>query len=196
MLTKLSLDQSLMKARSNAKKGNFAEAKNLYQTVLKIFPKNQRAQQGLASLNKHNQNNPLQNPPQEVINQLVNLYNQGQLSSVVEQAQALTEQYPKTLLVWNILGASAAQIGMLDEAIVSYNKVLSLKPDFYEAYNNMGITLQNQGNVDKALEAYNKAILLKPDYAEAYYNLGNVLQDQGKLDKAVDGLQAIYITEA
>ena len=33
-------------------------------------------------------------PPQESVSQLVNLYNQGQMEAVIEQAEALTAQYP------------------------------------------------------------------------------------------------------
>ena len=79
MFAKLSVDQTLMKARSHAKKGEITEAQKLYQVVLVAFPKNIRAQLGLTALNKSKQNNTSQSPTQETINQLVNLYNQGQL---------------------------------------------------------------------------------------------------------------------
>ena len=79
MLAKMSIDQALMKARSYIKKDQVAEAHKLYKAVLLAFPQNKRAQEGLASLSKHKQNNTTQNPPQETINQLINLYNQGQL---------------------------------------------------------------------------------------------------------------------
>jgi hypothetical protein len=74
-LVKLSLDQALMKARSHAKKGEFAEAQKLYQAVSQTFPKNIRAQQGLAALNKPKQNNAIKIAPHETVNQLINLYN-------------------------------------------------------------------------------------------------------------------------
>ena len=61
--------------------------------------------------------------------------------------------------------------GKLEEAIKSYNKAISLKPDYAEANNNMGIVLQDQGKIDEAIEAYNKALYIKPDYAEAYNNM-------------------------
>ena len=87
----------------------------------------------------------LQSAPQETVDQLVNLYNHGQFSTVIEQAQYLTEQYPNTFIVWNILGASSAQIGKLEEAIEAYNKSIALKPDYTIAYNNMGNVLKDQG---------------------------------------------------
>ena len=110
MLAKMSVEQSLMKASSYAKKGEVAEAQKLYEAVLKAFSQNKRAQQGLAALNKPKQDNAAQSLPQEVVDQLVNLYNQGQFSTVVEQAQALTKRYPEAFIVWNILGASTAQM--------------------------------------------------------------------------------------
>ena len=186
MLAKLSVEQSLMKAKSYVKKDEVIEAKKLYQVILQAFPKNLRAYQGLAALNKTRQNNVTQSPPQEAIDQLVNLYNQRQFSVVLEQAQAFTEQYPEAFVVWNILGASTAQIGKHDEAIEFYNKSIALKPDYAVAYYNMGNALKDQGKLEEAIEAYNKAISLKPDYAFAYYNMGNTLQDQGKLDEAIE----------
>ena len=184
-MAQLSVDQALMKAKSYVKKDDVIEAKKLYQVILQAFPKNLRAQQGLVALNKTRQNNVTQTPPQEAVDQLINLFNQGQFSAVVEQGQTLTKQYPEAFIVWNILGASTAQIGMLDEAIEAYKKCISLKPDYADAYSNMGVTLQDQGNLEKAIVAHNKAISLKPNFADAYYNMGNVLNDQGKLDQAI-----------
>ena len=94
MLAKMSVDQALMKAKSHIKNNEITEAQKLYQTVLLAFPHNKRAQQGLASLNKPNHNNSLKSPSQDTINELMALYNQGQLSLVVQQAKNLTEQYP------------------------------------------------------------------------------------------------------
>ncbi|MDB9870387.1 tetratricopeptide repeat protein [Alphaproteobacteria bacterium] len=185
MLAKLSLDQAFMKAKSHIKKDEVIEAKKLYQIILQAFPKNLRAHQGLAALNKTRLNNVTQIPPQEVINQLVNLYNQRQFSVVVEQAQDITDQYPEAIIAWNILGASAAERGMLDEAIEAYNKAISLKPDYADAYYNMGNVLKDQGKLDEAIEAYNKSISLKPDFVVSYYNMGNILKNQGKLDEAI-----------
>jgi TolA-binding protein len=82
-LAQLSVDQALLKAKSHAKKGEIEEAQKLYETVLQAFPKNKRAQQGLAALNKPKKSTATQSPTQEVINQLINLYNKGQLVAVI-----------------------------------------------------------------------------------------------------------------
>ena len=93
MLTNLSVEQSLMKAKSHAKKGEVAEAQKLYETILQKFSNNIRAQQGLAALNRPVQNNVIQHPPQEVVNQLVNLYNQGQFATVIKHTEVLKDKY-------------------------------------------------------------------------------------------------------
>ena len=185
-MAKISVNQALLKAKSHAKKGNIEEAQELYQAVLQAFPKNKRAQRGLAALNKPKQPAATQGPPQDTINQLINLYNQGQLGVVVEQTQALTEQYPETFIVWNILGAANKGLGRFQAACEAFKKVTELNPTHAGGLNNLGVTLQDQGNLDDAIASYNKALLIKPDYAEAYNNMGVALNDQGKLDEAIE----------
>ena len=51
-MAKLSVDKALLQATSYAKKGEIVDAENLYRAVLKVFPKNKRAQKGLFALNK------------------------------------------------------------------------------------------------------------------------------------------------
>ena len=194
MLLKLSVDKILMKAKSHAKKNEFSAAQKLYESILHKFPNNIRAKEGLASLYKFNQNSSSQNPPQELVDQLIKLYDQDKFSTVVEKAKSLTRQYPEAFIVWNILGASTAQIGMLNEAVEVYNKTLSLKPDYAEGYNNLGNVLKDQGKLDEAIDAYNKALSINPNNVDAYYNMGVVLKDQCKLDEAIDAYKkTVYL---
>ena len=83
--------------------------------------------------NKLNQKNVVQSPPQKAVDQLMNYYNQGKISKVFEEAQLLVEKYPEAYFVWNILGVSSAQLGMLDKAIESYKKSIYFNPDYAEA---------------------------------------------------------------
>jgi predicted O-linked N-acetylglucosamine transferase (SPINDLY family) len=61
------------------------------------------------------------------------------------------------------MGIALQDQGKLEEAIASYEKALSLKPDDASAYNNMGIALQDQGKLEEAIASYEKALSLKPD---------------------------------
>ena len=186
MLAKLSVDQALMKAKSHVKKGKLTEAKKLYEDILKNFSHNKRAQQGLSDLNKFNRITTTQVPPQELINQLINLYKQSQFSLAVEQAQILTKQYPDNFMIWNILGGSAVQLGLSDQAVLAFKEVISIKPEYPDAYISMGLLLHKQGKSDKAVELLKKAVLLQPDNEIAYNNLGLSLQGITKLDEAIE----------
>ena len=185
-MVKLSVDKVLLKAKSHAKKGERKEAQRLYQIVLQTFPNNKRAQKGLTALNKPKKTNATQGPPQDTINELVDLYNQGQLAAVVKQAQALTVQYSEAFIIWNILGAANKGLGRVQAASEAFKKVTDLNPTYADGFNNFGVTLQEQGQLKEAIESYNKALSLKPDYAEALYNMGNALEDQGKLEEAIE----------
>ena len=78
------------------------------------------------------------------------------MAVVVEQAQALTRQYPNALIIWNILGSAAAQTGQKDKAINAFKRVTAIKPDYAEAYYNMGVVLIDQGKLEEAIQAYKK----------------------------------------
>lgn len=186
MLVKLSVDQALMKANSHLKKDEILEAQKLYQAVLLAFPKNIRAQQGLTNLNKIKLTNTNKILSRETINHLINLYNQGQLSSVIEHAHELSVKFPGSFDIWNILGTAAIQIKMLDKAIEAYEKCVILKPDYAEGYNNMGVALKEQGKFLEAINLYKKSISLKPNFAEAYVNIGVAFKELGKLDDSID----------
>jgi predicted O-linked N-acetylglucosamine transferase (SPINDLY family) len=74
--------------------------------------------------------------------------------------------------------------GRLEEAVASYQKALSINPDFSPAYVNLGNVLQVQGKSTEAVNCYRKALAANPDLPEAHFNLANVFRDQNKLDQA------------
>ena len=187
-MPKLSVDRAILKAKAHAKKGEITEARQIYQSILEAFPENIRAQQGLTALTKQQHGAP-KNPPQDEINHLINLFNQGQLPAVVRQAHMLTQQYPDAFFVWNVLGVANKGLGRIFEASQAFRKVVGLDPTYADGYNNLGSTLTDLGKPEEAIEAYNRALSLKPDYAEAYYNMGISLQTQGKLDAAIEAYE-------
>jgi hypothetical protein len=115
----LSVDLALIKAKTFAKKGAPDQAMQLYQAVLKRFPGNKRAIEGLKSLTrpKPNREQIVLNkaPTQEQINGLIALYNQGRNQEVLDQGTALAEQYPNVPLIPNILGAVNAGFTCVDK---------------------------------------------------------------------------------
>ena len=129
----------------------------------------------------------IQDPPQNQIQAIIDLYSKGQFQEVLNQASHLLARYPNSVsLLQYSQGASYKGLGKLEKAVEVYTKAISLKPDYADAYNNLGTVFQDQGKLERAIEAYNKALSIKPDYAEAYNNLANTLKDQGKLNKALE----------
>jgi Tfp pilus assembly protein PilF len=127
-----------------------------------------------------------QNPPQEIINQLFNLYHKGAIDAVNEQSEILKKQYPTSFIVWNFLGVVHKKAGRLEEATKAFKKAIKLNPNYPDSYNNLGVNLKDQGRLEEAIDAYKKALSIKPDYAEAYLNIGSALKDEGKLEEAID----------
>ncbi len=189
MFENFSLEQSLLKAKSYANKGDIAEAQKLYETILKNLSYNIKSQQELTTLNKFKQNDASHSLLQEVVNQLVNLYNQGQFVVVAERAEILTKQYPDEYVVWNLLGAANISLEKFEKASEALKKVTELNPNYAIGFNNLGIALKNQGKLIDAVKTFKKALLIKSNYPEAYNNMGNALQDQGKSDEAIDAFK-------
>jgi Flp pilus assembly protein TadD len=66
-------------------------------------------------------------------------------------------------------------------AVAAFQKAISLKPEYAEAYNGLGSALSDQGDQAGAVAAFRQALTLKPALAQPHYNLGNVLRGQGDL---------------
>lgn len=70
------------------------------------------------------------------------------------------------------------------EAIAEYEKVLGLKPDFFEARFDLATALEKQGQHDAAIEQYDQAAALKPDNVDVQYNVGAILVQRQMFDRA------------
>jgi len=88
--------------------------------------------------------------------------------------------------MYNNLGNVYRELGQLNDAISSYKKAISIKPDFAEAYYNLGILYQEFYQPNAAIKSYEDALAIKSDYAEAHNNLGVVFKEIGKLDEAIE----------
>ena len=76
----------------------------------------------------------MEEPPGDQLQSLVNLYKQRQYEQVLSQALQLLKQFPKSVNLYNIMGAANKGVGKLDEAIAVYTKALSIRPDYAEAH--------------------------------------------------------------
>ena len=94
-MVNLSVDQTLSRAKSYAKRGEFEEAQKLYHNVLQTFPKNGRAQKGLDALRQHYAPTTAQNPPQELLHKLLGYFQHGRFNDAEKLAVIITQEFPK-----------------------------------------------------------------------------------------------------
>ena len=116
--------------------------------------------------------NNIKNPPQEIINHLKSLLNNGKFLDAFKKAETIIKKYSKSFILWNILGVSLYELNKIDDAIKSYQKAISFNPKYAHAYINLGIALKFQGKLDAAINISKKAVLIEPHNPLAYNNLG------------------------
>ena len=184
-MASFSLDKILMKAKTHIKHGEVYSARQIYEEILKRFPRNKRAKKGLMTLLNSSKVPAKKSSKVASINILLDLYNKGDFKLVVEKAQRLTEKCPKKFELWNILGAAYKELGEIGKASEAFKKVTKLNPSYAFGYNNLGIALVSQAKLDEAIVAFQKALSLDPKQAEILNSMGNILKDQGKLDEAI-----------
>jgi predicted O-linked N-acetylglucosamine transferase (SPINDLY family) len=188
-IVQTSVDKSLMKAKNLFKNGEFFEARTIYQSILLGFPKNVRAKRALEELHIILQNNHSVSAPEKTINQLINLYNKGYMSELVEVSNSLTKVFVNDYIVWNVNGAANKALGRISDALKSFHKVIDLNPSFPDGYNNLGVVYRELDDLENALDFFNKAIALKPNFAFAYNNRGLIFKDKGMSEHALADYQ-------
>ena len=76
-------------------------------------------------------------------------------------------------------------LGDSEESISAYDRAISLKPDYVEAYNSRGATKGELGRPEDAITDFDEAIRLKSDHVEAYYNRGIAKGALGQHNEAI-----------
>ena len=73
----------------------------------------------------------------------------------------------------------------LDEAAVSLERAVTLKPDWSESHTNLGAVWFLRGDRAAALRAFDEALRRNPANAQAHYNRGRVLAAEGRPAEAL-----------
>ena len=74
----------------------------------------------------------------------------------------------------------------MEEAVVQYQRALSVYKDFAEVHSNLGYVYTEKGDLDRAVYELREALRLQPSHANAHNNLGAVYCQQGLWDMALD----------
>jgi tetratricopeptide (TPR) repeat protein len=172
----LTVEQAIAKAKKSTRQGNFAEAMQIYDSVLKHHPQHPVARKALHKLQKRLSGSKVSpalapDPPQDQINALINLCNSGSLVTAELTCRELLGKFPQALSVLNILAGTLTDQGKLQEAVQVCNRMIELRPGFAPFFYNRGVALQKLGKFDDAIKSFSAAIELKPDYAQAHSDL-------------------------
>ncbi|MGK7899344.1 MAG: tetratricopeptide repeat protein [Xenococcus sp. (in: cyanobacteria)] len=81
-------------------------------------------------------------------------------------------------------GISFGQSRNLEEALVSFEQALKIKPDCYLAWYNRGILLNELGKKEEALASYDQSLKIKSNYF-AWINRGILLNELGRKEEAL-----------
>jgi tetratricopeptide (TPR) repeat protein len=177
--------------------GKLADARRLYETILKADPNRADALAGLGAICLQQNNmrealrwfdqslsiDPLQ--PAALTNRgnvLKNLLRLGDALDSHNRAIALAPDFAQA---YCNRGVVLQQLDRTGEALASYDKALSLNPSDARAHTNRGIVLRSLGRPAEALASHGKAIALNPLLVEAYNNRGILLQESGDLSGAL-----------
>ena len=130
------------------------------------------------------------NPPSKQLQKLTNLYKNGMYQQLLEECEIAIKEYPKSYILYNILGLTNAVMGLIDASIKNYKTAIMINPHYAESFFNLGVVLQEHKMLKKAVEAYDNALNIRPDYVEALYNKGTAFKNLGLPEKAILSYQA------
>lgn len=82
-------------------------------------------------------------------------------------------------LLWFRQGLAAAASEAYDRAVAYYNRVIDVRPDFYEVWYERGLSLEKCGSYLEAIASFDKALSLRPKgdaSVPIWHERGNALQ--------------------
>jgi protein O-GlcNAc transferase len=100
-------------------------------------------------------------------------------------------KYPKSSVLFNILGASCNGQNKLEEAIKNYRESIKINPNYAQAYNNLGAALHKLNKINEAIKNYERAVELDSTLAQAFNNLGHAYHDTGDNEKSLHNFKKV-----
>ncbi|MGA1840535.1 MAG: fused MFS/spermidine synthase [bacterium] len=93
---------------------------------------------------------------------------------------------PDNLEAHYFLGKTYYDMGLIDQAIREYEKVIESRPEDEEVNCQLGIAYLNNGWIDLSMSLFNRAIRINPDYADPHLYLGAAYFKKDMIDNAIE----------
>ena len=163
-ISRKGLDITGLSARAQTlhRHGHIAEARAVYQKILKKRPNHFEAMYMFAVCERQS----------------------GNFVSAVRLLRRALLIDPRSPEVRSELGLALGAAQQLDEALACFDKLISLKPDFAEAHYNRGNVLLAIGRFDEANASFGKTTSIDPDHVSAWNNRGNACCSLANLNSA------------
>ena len=86
---------------------------------------------------------------------------------------------------WNQQGNALIGLKKYEQALASFQRALTLEPDYASAWSNRSVSLWKLGRYNDAFASSERAIAINPFSSVAWYNHGRILTTLGKFEETV-----------
>ncbi len=153
-----STDPRLLKAIATHQAGRIAEARAMYERILRRRANDPDALNFLGML----------------------VFEQGDTARGVALLQRSVKSAPGNPHAWLNLGKMLMEIGESEGAASAHERATDLAPGSWQAWFNRAICLRRLRRLDETIECFKAAIRLKPEHDLAYERLGMILYVMGR----------------
>ena len=120
---------------------------------------------------------------------IISLLNNGQTQDALSTVEALIINFPDKSLLFNLRGACYENLSYLEKSAESFEKALSIQPDYLEAQYNLGVIQGKLCQINDSIKSYKKVIEINPNHLDSRNNLGNTLIQALRFDEAIVHLE-------
>ena len=123
--------------------------------------------------------------PGEALGLAVKAYQAGNLSEAERLCREILAEKPNLVGALRLLARTQQTLGRVNEALATYERVLTLRPEDAVVLNSRGGILLKLKQPEDALASYERALALQPNYFEALNNRGAALRELERVDEAL-----------
>ncbi|MEQ1775930.1 MAG: tetratricopeptide repeat protein [Burkholderiales bacterium] len=120
-----------------------------------------------------------------VLKRALELHQAGHAAEALDLLHTVVKRYPNAAQAHLILGQLQAASGAAETAVQSYDRALSLQPDYPEAHYSRGNALQELKRHADAVASYDAVLKRVPNRPEVLANRGNALHDLKRYEAAL-----------
>ena len=183
-MQKLSVQKSMQKAKSLARKQQYGSAVELYMQLIEAYPQNKTVRNALVDMVNTKVLIHCSHPDQNTINQLLSLFNSRKFDVLLPHVVNLLRTFSQSYFLWNLKGITEKELGDLSAAKLSFEKALAIYNLYPEGNSNLGVTLFELGLYGESIKYYQRSLILKPNHEVTFNNMGNSYKEMGHFDDA------------